>query len=80
MQDQPGDAAVQEPLLTTAQAAELLNLKPDTLCVWRSTRRPHQPAYVKLGRAVRYRRADLESYLAARTVSASEPGPTVARR
>jgi excisionase family DNA binding protein len=55
-------------LLTPEQAAEHLGLKVQTLAVWRSTRR-YALRYVKVGRLVRYRKADLDGWLAARTIS-----------
>ena len=54
-------------LLTREQAAAYLGVKPRTLAVWASTRR-YGLRFVKVGRAVRYRMADLERWLAARTV------------
>lgn len=48
-------------MVTTEQAAAMLNLKKNTLELWRL--RGTGPAYVKLGRAVRYRLSDLESYI-----------------
>ncbi len=54
-------------LLSPKQAAEFLGVSLDTLAQWRSQRRG--PPYVKLeGRLVRYRAADLESYLAQHAV------------
>ncbi|QWV97455.1 helix-turn-helix domain-containing protein [Geomonas nitrogeniifigens] len=55
-------------LLTTQEAAEILRVKESTLEQWRWQGRG--PQFVKLGRLVRYRLADLEAYLAER-VSAS---------
>lgn len=50
-------------LLTTEQAAEALALKPGTLRQWRWRRQG--PPFVALSRrAVRYRREDIESWLA----------------
>lgn len=57
-------AAVVE-LMTTAQAAELLQVKPQTLEQWRW--RGCGPRFVKVGRSCRYRRADLDAYLTGRT-------------
>ena len=54
-------------LRNEAEAAQILDLKPGTLQVWRSTKRYPLP-YVKVGRLVRYRQSDLEAFLAARTV------------
>jgi excisionase family DNA binding protein len=50
-------------LLNTADAAEFLGVKPQTLNLWRSTGRVNLP-YLKVGRNVRYRRSDLEAFLA----------------
>lgn len=51
--------------LTTQEAAEALGVRPCTLEAWRS--RGTGPRYVKLGRAVRYRAADLDDYIESRT-------------
>ena len=53
-------------LLDEKQAAEVLTVEPGTLSVWRSTGRYKIP-FVKVGRRVRYRRADLETWLESRT-------------
>jgi len=53
-------------LLDEKAAADLLQLAPGTLSVWRSTGRYRIP-FVKVGRRVRYRRSDLEAWLASRT-------------
>ena len=66
--------AVEEPkgvrstrdLLDEKAAADILDLKPGTLSVWRSTGR-YQIPFVKVGHRVRYRRADLEKWLQSRT-------------
>jgi excisionase family DNA binding protein len=49
-------------LLDARQAAEVLNVSEGTLAIWRSTKRYALP-YVKVGRKVRYRRADLIAWL-----------------
>ena len=49
-------------LLDDKAAAAYLSLSPGTLSVWRSTGRYNIP-YVKVGRLVRYRRADLDAWL-----------------
>jgi|GEM_PF-1001088 len=46
----------------TKQASVLLGVAPETLEVWRSTRRVQIPHY-KLGRSVRYMLGDLRAYL-----------------
>ncbi len=60
-----GDTRNRE-LLDEKAAADLLQLAPGTLSVWRSTGRYRIP-FVKVGRRVRYRRTDLESWLESRT-------------
>ncbi len=52
-------------LIDEKQAAEHLTVSPGTLSVWRSTCRYNLP-FVKVGRAVRYRIADLDAWLATR--------------
>lgn len=52
-------------LLDEHAAAVMLDLSPGTLSVWRSTGRYSLP-FVKIGRNVRYRRADLQAWLEAR--------------
>ncbi len=53
-------------LLDDREATEFLDLKDGTLSVWRSTGRYKLP-FIKIGRKVRYRRSDLEDWIAART-------------
>ena len=53
-------------LLDEKQAADFLSLSPGTLSVWRSTGR-HCLPFVKVGHRVRYRVADLETWLESRT-------------
>lgn len=52
-------------LLDEKTAAEYLDTQPGTLAVWRSTGRYAIP-FVKIGRNVRYRRTDLDAWLAQR--------------
>ena len=52
-------------LLDEHAAATMLDLSPGTLSVWRSTGRYNLP-FLKIGRNVRYRRADLQMWLEAR--------------
>ena len=49
--------------LTPPQASQFLQVPEATLAVWRSTNRVIVP-YFKLGGHVRYRRADLEKFIA----------------
>ena len=57
-----------DPLLSEAQAAEFLGVKPASLQVWRSTKR-YSLAYVKVGRLVRYRLSALNAFLVSREVA-----------
>lgn len=52
-------------LLDEKAAAQLLDVSPGTLSVWRSTGRYKLP-FLKVGRKVRYRRADLLAWLDSR--------------
>jgi hypothetical protein len=52
-------------LLNEQEAAQFLDTAPGTLSVWRSTGRYNLP-FLKVGRSVRYRRADLLAWLDAR--------------
>jgi excisionase family DNA binding protein len=60
------EAAQQQPSdnLPTAAAAKVLGVPPGTLAQWRSSGRVPLP-YLKLGGVIRYRRSDLEAFLAA---------------
>jgi excisionase family DNA binding protein len=55
-------------LPSTEQAAQMLGVTAGTLAVWRSTRR-YPLKFVRIGRKVRYRTADLEAFITDRTVS-----------
>jgi len=57
-------------LLTRCEAAVYLGVQPQTLASWAVTGRYGLPL-VKVGRSVRYRVADLEAWLSARTVGAA---------
>lgn len=57
-------------LLSVEQAAQFLGVSKQTLAVWRCEKRYPLP-YVKVGARVRYRIADLETFVASRTVSAA---------
>ena len=51
-----------EPLLDRKTAAKYLRVSPSTLAVWDCTKR-YDLKPIKVGRAVRYRRADLDAFL-----------------
>jgi len=58
-------------LLDERAAAEFLGLRPNTLSVWRCSRRYPLP-WVRIGSRVRYRFRDLEAFVRARTVGAED--------
>lgn len=65
----PANTALQSnDLLTESQAAIELDTTVGTLQVWRSTGRYALP-FIKIGRNVRYKRADLEAWIKSRTRS-----------
>jgi Helix-turn-helix domain len=56
-----------ERLLTENDAAKILDVKPNTLAIWRMTGRHNLP-YVRVGRNIRYRMSHLIALLDCRTV------------
>jgi hypothetical protein len=58
----------QSNLLTNEEAADFLGIAPNSLAVWRTTKRYSLP-YVKVGRLVKYRLDDLNAFLESRTIS-----------
>jgi hypothetical protein len=62
-------------LLTEAEASEFLKLSVRTLQAWRI--RVAGPAFVQVGRAIRYRRRDLIVWIEANTVSPSRVNSAV---
>jgi len=67
---EPVEAKSIPEMLTPRQAADHLGVSPETLAVWRCTRRYAIP-FVKVGSKVRYRRDDLEKFLSSRTENRS---------
>lgn len=61
-------AVLSSPLLTRKQAAEYLGLEPRTLDVWACTKR-YNLRFIKVGRLAKYRKEDLDDFLARRTVN-----------
>ena len=51
-----------EGLCTPVEASEILGVTTHTLAVWRCEKRYGLP-YVKVGRLVRYRRADISDFI-----------------
>lgn len=61
--------AVTERLLTPGQVAACLQIPTSTLSRWRSER--CELAYIKVGRVVRYRKSDIDAWIANNTVDPS---------
>ena len=59
----------QSQLLSRKEAANFLGVTPETLAVWACLNRYDLP-FIKVGRLAKYRKADLEAWLASRTVNA----------
>lgn len=57
------DYAHKNALMTEVEVAQHLKLAINTLQNWRSQDPSRGPAFVKLGRAVRYRLEDVEAYI-----------------
>ena len=57
----------QKKLLDTAEAAEILKVKPQTMSLWRT--KGEGPSYVKVGSGVRYLQSALNDYIDKNTVS-----------
>ena len=54
-------------LINTEQAAAYLGVTSRTLEVWRCTKR-HSIPYIKVGRLVKYRKTELDRWLARQTI------------
>ena len=54
-------------LLTRAEAAKYLGIRPQTLALWACTHRYALP-FVKVGSLCKYRREQLDKFLADRTI------------
>ncbi len=59
---------IDSPLLTRSQAAEFLGVRPQTLALWGMTGKYGLPLIRIGGRCVRYRKSDLETFIASRVV------------
>ena len=57
-----------DPLLPPSEAAAYIGVSENTLSVWRCVGRYAIP-FIKVGRLVRYRRSDLDTWLESRTHS-----------
>jgi predicted DNA-binding transcriptional regulator AlpA len=68
----------EDQLLTEVQVADLLRLSYRTLQTWRSDK--VGPPYVRVGRAIRYRRSDLIAWMVSNTVRPSQSLAQIAAR
>ncbi len=55
-------------MLSPTEAARFLGVETQTLSAWRCTGRYSLP-FVRVGRAIRYRRSDLEAFVESRTAT-----------
>jgi hypothetical protein len=63
-------------LLTAFEVSELLRIAPRTLENWRKNRRSNRrrgPAYVKIGRRVRYLRGDILNFIEEHRIEVNAP-------
>jgi len=58
-------------MLTDDEAACLLGVQPSTLARWRMRGWPNVP-YVRMGRIIRYRRGDVDAWIAKQTRNAPD--------
>ena len=59
------EATETAPLMTEAQVSRVLQVDALTIANWRCTNRVAGLPYVKIGGAVRYRRQDVDAFIAA---------------
>jgi excisionase family DNA binding protein len=69
----------EDEILKYAGAAELTKFAPQTLRAFVSRRR-HGIPFIKIGRSVRFKRSQLEKWMADRSVNVAPATPTRARR
>lgn len=62
-----------ETLLKPRELAELLQVSRFTLAHWRRPAVASGPPYIQVGRAIRYRRTDVERWLRERDQTSAEP-------
>jgi hypothetical protein len=58
----------QPDLLSRRDAAAYLGITPETLAIWYCTKRYPLPI-VKIGRLAKYKRSDLDAFIASRTIA-----------
>lgn len=70
--DNPSPADGPE-FLTTLQVAEITGINENTLRRWRSDDDPAGPPYVRFGRAVRYRRSEIDQWATSHHTTRGRP-------
>jgi excisionase family DNA binding protein len=60
-------SATRDPLFPRVEAAEYIGVAPQTLAIWAMTGRYSLP-YIRVGRLCKYRKSDLDKWLASRTI------------
>lgn len=60
------------PLLSRKEAAKYLGISEQTLAIWKCTKRYDLP-FVKIGRLIKYKKADLDAFIFKNTESSSSP-------
>jgi len=65
-----GVTPIQSGLLTRREAALYLGISEQTLAIWKCTGR-YQLPFVKIGRLVKYRKSDLDAFIAGNLRGAS---------
>ena len=58
---------IESKLMSRREAAHYLGVSPQTLAVWACTQRYYLPL-VKIGRHVKYRKSDLDAFIARNTL------------
>jgi hypothetical protein len=67
-----GDRVLDEELLGEDQAAKALHVQKQTMSAWRQ--RGQGPAFVRIGKLIKYRPSDLRAYVASRVVRPQKQG------
>ena len=64
-------------LMSRVEAAKYLDLQPQTLAVWASTKRYNLP-YIKVGRSVKYSKTALDQFIQANSQELSDTQARIA--
>jgi len=58
-----GERSTARVYLNEFEAAAVIGVRPSTLRCWRSSESPRGPRFIKCGRLVKYRTADLHAWM-----------------